>query len=75
MSREVKPGQVYIAVRSRTGRRWEVGLHEPFGDMWVLYPIGDDVRPAQSHGRMNGGVRRIRRTTKDLLNRRRWRLV
>lgn len=71
---EVKRGQTYVAVRSRSARRWRVAkyLHS---QIWLLVPLGDDVVPAQVNGRMQGGVRNITRGTEELLDPKRWRLV
>lgn len=68
----IRVGLVLVAVRGRSGRLWEVDreVHE---GMWVLRPLGDDVRPATVGNRMNGGVRVIWRTTGELRDAQRWR--
>lgn len=38
-------------------------------DRWLLLPLGPDVRPAQSHGRFNGGVRTLVRTGEEIAER------
>lgn len=74
-------GAVYQA-RTKSGRRWEVTHFEKgvpaFGvfSCWVLRPMGDDVRPVQDEeGNMLGGVRTIYRTTEELRDRKKWRMV
>lgn len=66
-------GAVYVSTRSRSGRRWEVDRQSRWG--WSLRPLGDDVMPAQTGNRFNGGVRSITRTTDELRDRRKWKMI
>ena len=61
-------GQTVRPRNSRTGRQWRVvgSIVWQGRTDWHLDPIGDDVMPAQEHGRMNGGVRSIYRTDEQL---------
>lgn len=64
-------GDAYRAVRSKSGRVWaEEGPDH--SSLVILRPLGDDVRPAQVGGKMQGGVRRIRVPEEQLCNPRRW---
>lgn len=68
----IRVGLRLVAVRGRGGRVWEV-RRELHAGMWLIVPLGDDVRPAQTGNRMNGGVRSMRRTTRELQDEQRWR--
>ncbi len=60
-------GAVYRATRNATGRHWEVDhFREGFG--WRLWPMGDDWGTG-------GGVRALWKSTDDLRDRKRWRMV
>lgn len=52
-------GAVYMAHRSRSGRRWRVGSIDVRFKEVVLVPIGTDVKRARSArtGKWQGGVR------------------
>lgn len=75
-------GAVYQA-RTKSGRRWEVmyetgGGFGRFGQpkMWLLRPMGDDVRTwCNEDGELQGGVREILRTTAQLCDCKKWRMV
>jgi hypothetical protein len=67
-------GKTLISARSRSGRRWRVQVYNASTDEYTLAPVGADVRPAQDrHGKMQGGPRRIRRTTEQI--ERDWRVI
>lgn len=58
-------GAVYKA-RTKSGRRWEVVSFDKLG--WHLWPMGGDVGGF-------GGVKGIFRSTEELRDRKRWRMV
>jgi hypothetical protein len=59
-------GAVYVSTRNRTGRRWEVVRLDPrFG--WLIWPMGDST--------LGGGVKALWKSTDDLRDRKRWRMV
>lgn len=73
-------GAVYQA-KTKSGRRWEVmysigKLGDQSDTIWVLRPMGDDVRPAQNgEGKMMGGPRELHRGAKALRDPKKWRMV
>jgi hypothetical protein len=68
----IEAGMVFVARKSGTGRRWRAekridrAARSEYDRLWLLEPMGPDVRPAQEGGKMNGGVRSIVRTQHEI---------
>lgn len=61
-------GGVYVSKRSRSDREWLVAGYRVLSHHYLLLPLGDDVRPAQVGGKMQGGVRAIWRSADEIDN-------
>lgn len=64
----IKPGDVFVSKRSKSGRRWSVLTDAGRDGTYCLYPLGVDVRSARSGrtGKWQGGVRNIVRSAEQI---------